>query len=330
MFKAAELLEKWRAVSPGRSAAVYWGGFAVLAVMAAVPFILLTLTAPSSEVDRPVRLARSSPTVGSSFGEPAPSITPQASPSAGESGAAASPSPQAGGGPARARASRTLAPADTGPAGSDRFPDGEFDVQCWPTTAVVPGRTSTVDCRVLLTNGYSGDISLGCRIPGMECSLSPDRIHAIPSETAMTTRLTVTAPAGAPVSTRVASVTATGGESGAAQKHADVTVNVPPPFSVSCETVGAFFVQGTKAQVKCWVTFYDWLGRDVSLRLRNGAGVVAALDTSTLAPAPNQTRAFNIDLDTTGLPSRPYVLHVDAVSEPYRQEAAALFQVVPG
>lgn len=224
----------------------------------------------------------------------------------------------------RTTPSRTSHAVDISP-----FPASDFYIQCWPAMTVVPGRSTTVECSISLANGYNSDISLACRVDGMDCSLNPDRIKALPDLTSMTTKLTVSAPASAPVGTRAASVMATGGETGSALRQADLKVNVPPPFSVSCESVGTSFVLGTKATVKCWVSFLDGFDDPVSLTLTKTGGLQAGLDTTALPASPNQTRAFTIEVDTEGLQSRPYVVQVAAASNRYVQEATAVFQVVP-
>jgi hypothetical protein len=206
---------------------------------------------------------------------------------------------------------------------------GDFEVGCWPEVTVVPGRSATVECSVEISNGYDSEISLSCRVDGMDCAVSPADLRPVPGEPAMPAKLTVSAPASAAVGTRLAVVSATGGEAGAAQRHADVKVNVPPPFSVSCESVGTSFVVGSQAEVKCWVTFHEGFGENVSLRLLNGSALDATLDTTLLSPAPNETRSFVIQVDTAGLANRPYTLQVGAASERYREEATALFQIVP-
>lgn len=315
----------WRALSKGHGPAVYWGGLALLVFLAAVPFVLFSVTAPSSEVDRPVQLSSSSRSLdGDPPSAPSDPSSPAARPVAAEAGAA-SPTPRAAvqapaGRPARSAASS---------GGADDRADGDFEIGCWPEAAVIPGRSATVDCSVEITNGYDSEISIACRVEGMECAVSPARLQPVPGQDTMPAKLTISAPASAAVGTRLAAVTATGGETGAAQRHADVNVDVPPPFSVSCESVGTSFVVGSQAQVKCWVTFHEGFGDDVSLRLLNGAAVDATLDTTLLSPAPNETRSFVIQVDTAGLANRPYALQVGAASDRYREEATALFQIIP-
>ncbi len=79
-------------------------------------------------------------------------------------------------------------------------------------------------------NGDGSDISLTCKVEGMGCQVSPDKVRAMEDKTTMSAKMTVTAPDAAAVGIRTASVVATGGETGAALKQTDVEVNVPPTF----------------------------------------------------------------------------------------------------
>lgn len=320
-LKFAGLSEKWRALSPGQSAAAYWAGFLVLLMLAGMPFVVLSVTAPSSDTEREVDV------VGLSRPAPGPS-----SPTPGLQSPTAFAEVEAPG--ARPPASRPR-PDDTSPAidpsltkAVSDFRGSDFQVQCWPAMTVLPGASSTVDCSILLSRGFSSVISLTCRVAGMSCAMSPDVIKPVNDVDMITTRLTVTAPEGVPVGTRPVSVTAAGGRAGAPLKQADVDVNVPPPFSMSCESVGVSFQQGEIATLKCWVTFLDGSPEDVALSIKNGAGLPAGLDVKTLSPVPNQTKAFTIELDTDALDSRTYSLLVGASSPRYQQDATARFDVV--
>ena len=292
--------------------------------MATVPFILLSVTAPEVRVDKPAEArsaARSEAAPNQSSG-----LVP--SPVSAEAGATAAPLPKPA--PPTPAAGNTAARAPSRSAkNASPFNPTDFQVQCWPAMVVLPGRSATVECSVLLVNGYSGEIGLACRVEGMGCAMAPDRVHAVSGQSAMPARLTVTGPASSEVGTRVVSVTATGRGATAPARTAEVKVNVPPPFSVSCESVGASFVKGEKARLKCWVTFVDGSADGVSLSLKKEDGLPAGLDTTTIPPAPNQTRAFMIELDTSELQSRNYVLHVSASSGRYHQDATAVFSVVP-
>ena len=320
------LTKQLRVLLPGRTVAGYWGGFLALAVLAAIPFVFLALTAPSTEVDHPASLAGTSRAIGEEAGDPAPGPSLSASTGAG---LAESPRPSAR--PTTGVPQSKFASPASHPITDESLPSpgNDFDVKCWPAATVVPGRSASVECNVLLSNYSSGEISLACRVDGMECTMTPNRLRPLPHLSSLNARMTVAAPSYAPVGTWVASVTATGGETGAALKQAAVNVNVPPPFSVSCESVGTSFVQGEKANMKCWVTFLDASSDVVSLSIRNAQGLPAGLDTSRLEARPNETQAFNIEVDTDKLQSRTYVLQVYASSNRYQQEAPASFQVVP-
>lgn len=318
-------LPSWRALSPGRNAAAYWGGLLVLLMLAGLPFFVLSATAPSSNVEGPAGaaglsgspspLARPSPGTGT----PAPSVSPPP---------AASSQPMAA--PGRPR------PAPSGPAidpsltkAVSEFRDSDFQVQCWPAMTVSPGQSSTVDCSIVLAEGFRNPISLACRVEGMGCEMSPDTIDPTGEGRILTSRLSVTASHSVPVGTRVATVTAAGGRAGSPLKQAEIDVNVPPPFSVACETVGTSFRQGESAQVKCWVTFLDGSRDTVTLSLKNGGGLPADLDVRALLPIPTQTRSFTVELDTGELESRTYELLVGASSSRYSEDATVIFSVVP-
>lgn len=321
-LNTAELIAKWRALSPGKSVAIYWGGLALLVLMAGVPFFLLSATATTSEAERSSD-SRLTGAVGASS-----TTTPDAlsSPSF-SAGSSASPSPDGTviqtpvGGPVRPLPANAVASAD------DRGAD--FDIQCWPTLAVSPGRSTTIDCNIPVYNGDGSEIALACQVTGMACVMSPDRVQPLEDRRTLTAKLTVSAPASAPVGLRRATVVATGGETGASLEQADVDVNVPPPFSVSCESIGATFVQGAEARIKCWVTFMEDSDDVVSLSIKDPGRVAAGLDALTLTGTLNQTKVFSIVLDTERIAPGNHSVRLGATTPRYEQEAWALFEIRP-
>lgn len=317
-MRIANLVTKVRTLSPGRSSVTYWASLAVLMLLAGLPFALLSWAAPSSEVEE--SLAPSAMTAPARVTDPAPNPSAAVSlPSSGPTGAtpdaseiAATPSP---------------APADVPPPSEAKGAD--FDIRCWPTVSVVPGGSATVECSIPVFHGDGRDISLECRAEGMACEMSPRKVRAFDNNQTLTAKLTVTAPGSLPVGNFKAQARASGGETGAAFEETDVDVNVPPPFSVICESIGASFAKGSDARIKCWVTFAAGFSDDVALSISNGDAAHAALDTPALRPVPNQTRSFTIQLDTEQLETRSYVVGIRAESVRYTQEASALFQVLP-
>jgi hypothetical protein len=213
--------------------------------------------------------------------------------------------------------------------GAPNARSADFDIQCWPTLAVSPGRSTTVDCNIPVYHGDGSEIALACEVAGMACVMSPNRVQTLEDRRTLTAKLTVSAPASAPVGIRRATVVATGGETGAALEQSEVDVNVPPPFSVSCESIGATFAKGAQARIKCWVTFTEGSGDAVNLSIKDPAKVPAGLDTLTLTPAPNQTKVFSIVLDTNRIDAGNHTVRVGATSPRYEQEAWAIFQVLP-
>lgn len=321
-MNTAELIAKWRALSPGRSVAVYWGGLAALVLMAGLPFLFLSATATTSEAERPSP-SRAAGSVGASS-----TLRPNAfsSPSLA-AGSAATPNPDNAVARTFSDEQARQQPADGAPASNVKGAD--FDIQCWPTLAVSPGRSTTIDCNIPVYHGDGSEIALSCQVAGMACAMSPDRVQALEDRRTLSAKLTVTAPTSAPVGLRRATVVATGGETGAALEQSDVDVNVPTPFSVSCESIGATFVKGTDARIKCWVTFMEGADDVVSLSIKDPAKVAAGLDTLSLPPAPNQTKVFSIVLDTNRITPGNHTVRVGATSPRYEQDAWAIFQVLP-
>lgn len=317
-MRIAKLVTKLRALSPGRSSVTYWASLAVLMLLAGLPFALLARSAPSSEEEAPL--------APSAMSAPARVTDPDLNPSATVS------LPSAGPPVATSDASDFSAPpspalVDVPPPSEARGAD--FDIRCWPTVSIVPGGSATVECSIPVFHGDGSDISLECRAEGMTCEMSPRKVRAFDNYQTLTAKLTVTAPGSLPVGNFKAQARASGGETGAAFKETEVDVNVPPPFSVSCESIGASFAQGSDARIKCWVTFAAGFSDDVALSISNVDAGHAALDTPALRPVPNQTRSFTIQLDTEQLETRFYVVGIRAESVRYTQEATALFQVLP-
>jgi hypothetical protein len=308
-----------------RNVLAYWAALAGLLLLAGVPVAILSATAPSSQVEDGGGLSAISQTVrrsGPTY--PIDSLTPSPAGS-GNPQSPGSPAPSRGVDVAPGRSSSAQAPSTQAPANLD----AGFGIQCWPDLDVVPGGSATVECNIPLLHGFTGEIGLSCQVAGMSCSLSPNPVMAVADRSAMTTRLTVTAPDASPVGMVLASVSATGGETGSAMKTTDVRVNVPAPFLVRCESVGASFVKGEEAAMKCWISFHGGFQDAVAVTVLDAAGIPVALDTATMAAAPNQTRAFNLQFDTAALAAGVHQVKVGVSSNRYLQEAAAVFSVVP-
>lgn len=318
----SKLAARWRISSPGNTAATYSVALAILLLLAGVPFVLLSWAAPESK-------AEGSPATrltGSLANRPASSpITAASLPGID----VAPPSPQASSSQTpQAAATRAPAPA-AAPARSAKGAKADFEIECWPTLSVVPGGTSTVDCNVPVFNGDGSDISLTCRVDGMTCAISPQKVRTTVDNRTLAAKLTVTAPDSAPVGIRKAVAIASGGETGAAVKQADVDVNVPPPFTVSCESIGAAFSKGADAKIKCWVAFLEGYSEEVALAVKDSGATSAGLDVYSLTVAPNQTRSFTIQLNTRNLESGIHAIRVGASTARYQQDAVASFQVLP-
>jgi hypothetical protein len=307
----------------GRRVLTYWGALGALLVFAGLPLAILSATAPSSQVEGGAGISRIRGIVEDRSGSTSAG-TDVPSPSTTESPEAELTNPPQ----QKANGAAIRPPAPEGPSKAGQAGlDAGFEVQCWPDLDVVPGRSASVDCSIPLHNGYTGEISLSCRVAGMSCELNPNRVVAVADRNAMSTRLTVTAPGSASVALVIASVSATEGETGSEMKTADVRVNVPPPFLVRCESVGTSFVRGEPAAMKCWVSFHHGFSDEVALRIVGASGVPAALDTASLAAAPDQTRAFNIEIDTAALAPGIHSVNVEVSSNRYLHEAAAVFSV---
>lgn len=323
----SDLAARWRISSPGKNAAAYWGALAILVLLAGVPFVLLSWAAPESEAERSsdTRLAASSGNL-----RPASSPSPAASLPGTDAAAAPTPSPQVDSSPApQAAAARVPAPAASAPAkAAAKAAEADFEIECWPTLAVVPGGTTTIDCNVPVFNGDGSDISLTCSVQGMACRMSPEKVRTTVDNRTLSAKLTVVAPASAPVGVRKAVAVASGGETGAAVKQAEVDVNVPPPFTVSCESIGAAFAKGADAKIKCWVAFLDGFTDDVSLAVKDSGATSAGLDVYNLRVAPNQTRSFTIQFSTASLDSGIHTIRVGASSVRYQQDSVAAFQIL--
>lgn len=313
-----------RAASGGGKALTQWAALAGLLLLAGVPVAILSATAPSTQVENDGGITEISETVRSDPSKPSDPVftSPTGSPNPEPPSA---PEPSPGGSVTAVRIPSGPAPSNLAPANLD----AGFGIQCWPDLDVVPGTSATVECNVPLLNGFTGEIDLSCRVAGMSCSLSPNPVVAVANRSAMTTRLTVTAPDSSPVGMVLAAVSATGGETGAAMKTTDVRVNVPSPFLVRCESLGASFEKGEEAAMKCWISFHGGFRDDVVLSVLDASGVPVALDTATMAAAPNQTRAFNLEIDTGALAAGVHQVKVAVSSNRYLQEAAAVFSVVP-
>ncbi len=319
----SELAARWRISSPGNSAATYSVALAILLLLAGVPFVLLSWAAPESKAERSpdTRLT-------GSLG-----LRPASSPSAAASlpgfDVAAPPSPQASSGQTPQVATiRPPVPAAAAPAKGAKGAEADFEIECWPTLSVVPGGTSTIDCNVPVFNGDGSDISLTCRVDGMTCAMSPEKVRTTVDNRTLAAKLTVVAPESAPVGIRKAVALASGGETGAAAKQADVDVNIPPPFTVSCESIGAAFSKGADAKIKCWVAFLEGYSEDVALTIKDSGATSAGLDVNALSVAPNQTRSFTIQLNTGSLESGIHAIRVGASTARYQQDAVAAFQVL--
>ncbi|MEX0789823.1 MAG: hypothetical protein WD178_03515, partial [Actinomycetota bacterium] len=315
----ADLVSKWRAFSPARSIVSYWASLAVLVVLAGLPFVLLAWAAPSSEEEAPA--ASALVTASTRGAEPDPS------PGAGVSAPPAGPTVAAA--PVLPDVSSLQSEPPNGFEQTGEAQGADFDIRCWPTITVVPGGRATVECSIPVFHGDGSDISLDCRAEGMTCEMSPRKVQAASDNRTHSVKLTVTAPGSASVGMFKARAVASGGETGSSMQEADVDVNVPPPFSVSCESIGAAFVRGADARIKCWVSFAGGFSDEIALSVSNSEEVPAAVDTSALKPAPDQTRAFTIELDTGKLESRSHVVRIRASSVRYVQDAVALFHILP-
>jgi hypothetical protein len=320
----SELAARWRTSSPGNSAATYSVALAILLLLAGVPFVLLSWAAPDSKAERSpdTRLT-------GSLGNPRPASSPSAIASLPGVDVAAPPSPQASSSQnPQVAATRAPAPAAAAPAKGAKGAEADFEIECWPTLSVVPGGTSTVDCNVPVFNGDGSDISLSCRVEGMTCAMSPEKVRTTVDNRTLAAKLTVVAPESAPVGIRKAVAIASGGETGAAAKQADVDVNIPPPFTVSCESIGAAFAKGADAKIKCWVAFLEGYSEDVALAIKDSGATSAGLDVQSLRVVPNQTRSFTIQLNTGNLESGIHAIRVGASTARYQQDAVAAFQVL--
>jgi hypothetical protein len=322
----SELAARWRISSPGNSVATYSVAFAILLLLAGVPFVLLSWAAPESKAER----SPDTRLTGSLGNNPRPASSPSAVGSLPGVDVAAPPSPQVSSSQTpQVAATRAPAPAAAAPAKAAKGAEADFEIECWPTLSVVPGGTSAVDCNVPVFNGDGSDISLSCRVEGMTCSMSPEKVRTTVDNRTLAAKLTVVAPASAPVGIRKAVAIAGGGETGAAAKQADVDVNVPPPFTVSCESIWAAFAKGADAKIKCWVAFLEGYSENVALAIKDSGATSAGLDVHSLSVAPNQTRSFTIQLNTGSLESGIHAIRVGASTARYQQDAVAAFQVLP-
>lgn len=320
----SKLAARWRILSPGNSAATYSVALAILLLLAGVPFVLLSWAAPESKAERSpdTRLT-------GSLGNLGPDSSPSAVASLPGVDLAEPPSPQASSSQSpQVAATRAPAPA-AAPAKSAKSAKADFEIECWPTLLVVPGGTSTIDCSVPVFNGDGSDISLTCRVEGMTCAMSPQKVRTTVDNRTLAAKLTVAAPESAPVGILKAVAIASGGETGAAVKQAAVDVNVPPPFSVTCESIGAAFSKGADAKMKCWVAFLEGYSEEVALAIKDSGATSAGLDVYALNVAPNQTRSFTIQLNTGNLESGIHAIRVGASTARYQQDAVAAFQVLP-
>lgn len=321
---STRLIPRLRALFPGRSAATFWGAISALVALATLPFLLLAVTAPSSEIEGAVDSTGPAASISSAT----PPAAPATAPSPGDRTGSAEPAPT---GPSPVTPTLAVAPVNqsrTAPAAAAVDLGADFDIQCWPSLAVVPGASATVECNIPVFNGDGSDISLSCKVEGMDCRLSPDKVKAVEDETATRSRLTVTAPDAAGVGVRTASVVATGGETGSALKQADVEISVPPPFSLSCESIGTSFVKGQDASIGCWISFQQGFSEEVSLAVldpKDGATV----DPATFRPVENQTKTFTILLDTSGKKAGSHFVRVGASSPKYTVETVASFELMP-
>ena len=322
-MNTGDVVAKWRAMSPGKGAAAFWGALTALLLLAALPLVLLSMTAPSSKAEKPLEDGRR---LAASARNAAPDSSPSTVPSLpGIDDAGSKP-------PVPQRPATPGAPALSTlvtPAAADHVRATDFDLQCWPTMSVVPGTSSTIDCDVSGFNGDGTEISLTCRAEGMVCRMSPETVKDVKDNRTVVAKLTVTAPGSASVGTYTAKAMAAGGETGAALEETEVDVSVPPPFSVSCESIGAAFEKGADARIKCWVAFQEGSADDVALTIKNPREVPATLDVAAVRGVPNQTRSFTILLSTEQLESRSYMVRITASSLRYSQEAGALFQILP-
>lgn len=320
----SHLTARWRISSSGKNAGAYWGALALLLLLAGVPFALLSWAAPESRSE-----GTSDTRIAGSAGNLRPSSAPgAAAPHIGVEGAVpATPTPQSSAGPApRIAAERLPAPA---PAAAAKAAETDFGIECWPTLAVVPGGASTISCNVPVFHGDGSDISLTCRAEGMTCHMNPSKVRTTVDNRTLSAQLTVVAPPSAPVGTRKAVAVASGGETGAAVEQAEVDVSIPPPFSVSCESIGAAFAKGAYAEIKCWVAFVEGFSDDVALAVKDSGATSTGLDVDLLRAAPNQTRSFTIGFNTGNLDSGVHAIRVGASSARYQQDSLATFQVLP-
>lgn len=323
----SDLAARWRISSPGKNAAAYWGSLAILLLLAGVPFVLLSWAAPESKSERPsdTRLAGS---VGNL--RPASSPSTVASPPGNDVAAATTPSPPGSLTPTpQGTTARVPEPVAAAPAKAAKAAKADFEIECWPTLAIVPGGTATINCNVPVFNGDGSDISLTCRVEGMTCQMTPEKVRTTVDNRTLAAKLTVIAPESAPVGIRKAIAVASGGETGAAVKQAEVDVNIPPPFTVSCESIGAAFAKGADAKIKCWVAFLEGFSDDVALAVKDSGETSAGLDVHVLPVAPNQTRSFTIQFNTGSLDAGIHSIRVGASSVRYQQDSVASFQVLP-
>lgn len=321
-----DLAARWRPSSPAKSAVTYSAALFILLLLAGVPFLLLSWAAPESKAERPsdTRLAGSGG-----------NLRPVASPSAVaslpglETSASTTPSPQVPASPSSQQAAARQPAPVAAPVKAGEAAEADFGIECWPTLVVVPGGTTTIACSIPVFNGDGSDISLNCRVEGMTCSMSPEKVRTTGENRTLAARLTVAAPESAPVGIRKAVAIASGGETGAAVKQADVDVSIPPPFTVSCESIGATFSKGSDAKIMCWVAFLEGFGDDVHLAIKDSGATSASLDVHMLDVAPNQTRSFTIRFNTGTLNSGIHTIRVGVSSVRHHQDAVAAFQVLP-
>lgn len=320
----ARLIPRLRALSPGRSAATFWGAISALVALATLPFLLLAVTAPSSEIEGGVDGTGPSASISSAT----PSAVPATAPAPDVLTGSVAPAPVNPGLVAPTPAVAAPTATRTTPAAVAVDLGADFDIQCWPSLAVVPGASATVECNIPVFNGDGSDISLSCKVEGMDCRLSPDKVKAVEDETATRSRLTVTAPDAAGVGVRTASVVATGGETGSALKQADVEISVPPPFSLSCESIGTSFVKGEDASIGCWISFEQGFSDEVNLAVLDPE-TGATVDPATFRPVENQTKTFTIRLDTGGKKAGSHFVRVGASSPKYTVETVTSFELTP-
>lgn len=326
----ARIFDRLKVAPPSRKAVSYWGGIAALVVLAGLPFVIFSLSAPTSEIESGGRHDISGSLASGAHDRtagPTPSVTPHATPMPDPTTIPDSSSAVMGGRVAP-DAGISLPPLPPATAATD-YLGMDFDLQCWPSINVIPGRSSIVNCDIRSFHGFSGEIALDCVVEAMTCSVGPSKLQAPAGVDSAGVRVRVTAPENVVVGTKTLSISAVSGESGAAHRGAEVRVTVPPPFSMNCESVDVSIAQGSEGALKCWVAFAEGFSDELKLSVVDSGGARVALDISSLTPVPLQTRSFVVDIPAGPLALGDYVVRVEASSARYRQETAASFQVVP-